>query len=351
MKHKTICSEKIGFKNTQLERNTTKKKIAFVWYGESTFIEQDAKLLEKHFEVRKLQFSGINSIYETYKAVRWADVSFCQFADVWTFFAVLFSKLFRKKSIVVVGGYDVACEPQINYGMCTKSRLRQWMRSFTINYCDFILAVSDNIKRDCYKYLKHPRDVFVVNNGYDVNKFKVDVNTAKHSVLTVASGRENIIRLKGLDTFVEVAKHFREVNFIIVGIPREDNRKQLMKTDNVFNIGKRSQGEVIKYYQQAKVYCQLSLREGHPNALCEAMLCGCVPVGSDCDGVKNVIGETGFIVPYDNVKATVNAIEEALHCEEKGQEARRRICELYPLEKREKQLVGLIQSLKMGKRK
>ena len=36
------------------------------------------------------------------------------------------------------------------------------------------------------------------------------------------------------------------------------------------------QEKLIPYYQKAKVYCQLSMREGLPNALCEALLVGLV---------------------------------------------------------------------------
>ena len=330
------------------------KKIAIVYYGNSTFVEQDYNILSKHFEVRRVQFTGIKNIYDIYKATKWAGVNFCQFADVWSFFAVLFSKIFKKKSVVVVSGYDVACESQINYGMCTKSKLRQWMSRFTLNKCNLLLAVSDNIRKDCYKYLKYPRDIFVVNRGHDSEKFKADVNKFKHSILAVVvSGRENIIKLKGLDTFVKAAKAMPGTEFVIVGVDDKD-RVELRNTPSSYDIrilGKCTQQELLQWYQYAKVYCQLSLREGLPNSLCEAMLCECVPVGSDCEGVANVIGDTGFCVPYGNVEATVDAIKKALRCDELGKEARKRICGLYPLEKREKYLLELIQFLKSGKKK
>jgi len=48
-----------------------------------------------------------------FKGVLWADITFSWFADTHAFLAVLLSKLFRKKSIVVVGGYEVANVPEI----------------------------------------------------------------------------------------------------------------------------------------------------------------------------------------------------------------------------------------------
>jgi len=45
------------------------------------------------------------------------DLIFVWFADWPAFLAILFTKLFRKKIVVVVGGYDTACVPEIDYGI------------------------------------------------------------------------------------------------------------------------------------------------------------------------------------------------------------------------------------------
>jgi glycosyltransferase involved in cell wall biosynthesis len=64
------------------------------------------------------------------------------------------------------------------------------------------------------------------------------------------------------------------------------------------------------------------MREGLPNALCEAMLCGCVPVGTKRNGIPTAIGDCGFYVPYDDPKAAAEAIKKRLAQEtwEKGQQ-------------------------------
>ncbi len=51
-------------------------------------------------------------LIETLKGVLWSGVTFSWFADVHAFAAVLVSKLFKRKSIVVVGGYEVAKVPR-----------------------------------------------------------------------------------------------------------------------------------------------------------------------------------------------------------------------------------------------
>jgi hypothetical protein len=78
----------------------------------SSFVQNDLDILSRHFDVRVAQYQGkkklLKFLIETLKGVLWADVTFSWFADVHAFAAVLFSKIFRRKSIVVVGGYEIA---------------------------------------------------------------------------------------------------------------------------------------------------------------------------------------------------------------------------------------------------
>ena len=322
-------------------------KVAFVYYSFSSFIKSDYEILSMHFDVNKIKYRKIRDVFKIAKVVLKSDISFSWFADGWAFFAVIFSKVLRKKSIVVVGGYDVACEPEIKYGLYTKNKLRQYMGKYALNNATILLPVSDNLKSDCYKYLTHPKDIFVLHTGYDHNKFK-PVGGKENLILTVASGsgERDIIPLKGLDTFIESAKYFsEEIKFVIIGVGGEvkEHLKEF-SPKNVEIIGFLSQEELLKFYQKAKVYCQLSLREGLPNALCEAMLCECVPIGSTVPGIKLGIGDTGFYVPYGNPETTAKAIKEALKSG-KGKEARQRIENVFPIERREKELIQIVNEV------
>jgi hypothetical protein len=86
----------------------------------SQFIQNDLDILRRHFEVRVAHYQGkkrlLKFLIETLKGVLWADLTFSWFADVHALVAVLFSKIFRRKSIVVVGGYEVAKVPEIGRG-------------------------------------------------------------------------------------------------------------------------------------------------------------------------------------------------------------------------------------------
>ena len=76
----------------------------------------------------------------------------------------------------------------------------------------------------------------------------------------------------------------------------------------------------------------------------ESMLCGCIPVVTNNAALPEVVGDTGFYSPYVNEKATAEVIKEALKSD-KGKEARERIENMFPLEKREERLVEIIRGL------
>ena len=50
-----------------------------------------------------------------------------------------------------------------------------------------------------------------------------------------------------------------------------------------------------KYFSTSQFYIQASRLEGLPNALCEAMLCECIPIGNSVFGIPSAIGNTGML--------------------------------------------------------
>lgn len=61
--------------------------------------------------------------------------------------------------------------------------------------------------------------------------------------------------------------------------------------------------DIAYYLRLCDIYLQPSLWEGLPNALLEAMACGCCCIASDAGGIPEVVtsGENGFIVPRSNL--------------------------------------------------
>jgi len=321
-------------------------KVAFVYYSFSSFIKSDYEVLSKHFGVNRVNYRKIRDVFKIAKVVLKSDISFSWFADGWAFFAVIFSKVFRKKSIVVVGGYDVACEPEIKYGLYTKNKLRQYMGKYVLNHADMLLPVSNYVMNACYKYLTHPRDLFVLYNGVDDKKFKPEGRKEDLVITVVSSGLRDIIKVKGIDTFFNAAKWFPDVEFKVFGLSENDIKtlKALDLPKNIELFEYLPQEELIAHYQRAKVYCQLSFIESFGMALAEAMSSECIPVVTNRGALPEVVGNTGFYVPYGNPETTAKAIKEALKSG-KGKEARQRIENVFPIERREKELIQIVNEV------
>lgn len=71
---------------------------------------------------------------------------------------------------------------------------------------------------------------------------------------------------------------------------------------------------VAQHLQCCDLYLQPSLWEGMPNALLEAMACGCCCIASDAGGIPEVIesGKTGFLLPRAQLHHLGEAILECL---------------------------------------
>lgn len=329
-----------------------KINIAFVGDVSSSFVERDYEILKKYFVVRVIQPPNkrpgwLKHFFIVAKEVKQCDVTFSWLAWWHSAAAVFFSKLFRKKSLVVVGGHGAANVPELKYGAFINIKGRLPV-SYIYKNANKVLVVDLSLKKSIIKNVKINGDnITCLPTGYDADFWK-SKGRKKNSILTIAAANDiQRVKLKGLDTFVNSARDVPDVKFIVVGVKNEAKKYlEKISSKNVELVEFLPENELLPYYQMAKVYCQLSLREGLPNTLCEAMLCECIPVGTKFGGIPTAMGDTGFYVPYGDAKTTAKAIKKALEVsDERGKKARNRIKNMFPLEQRENELVEIIRNL------
>lgn len=77
--------------------------------------------------------------------------------------------------------------------------------------------------------------------------------------------------------------------------------------------------EIMKQYVQTDIICLPSWWENMPMACIESMLCGCLVIGSNSGGIKEIIedGENGFLIPPKSPQALAQKIEYVLNLNEK----------------------------------
>lgn len=326
-------------------------RILFVYSTLPSFVRKDLEILERHFTVKKAKVMSFRVtkkgsdplvFLRLLKGVLWANVVYSWFARWNAFFIVLFGTFLRKKCIIVVGGYEVAYVPQMNYGSMLK-RQSAYIVKYVFRFAHKILAVSRFSRREILNYAAHEK-VELVYNGIDCERFEPCGEKRNDLVLTVGPISKEEIKIHGLDTFIEAAKLLPETEFIAIGLSKDAiNSLSRSLTPNVTLMGMIPQEDLIPYYQKAKVYCQLSLRESFGVALAEAMCCECVPVVTKNGGaMSEVVGNTGFFARFNDSENVAEMIVEALKSG-KGKEARKRIVKYFSITRREKTLVNLIQ--------
>lgn len=151
----------------------------------------------------------------------------CDLAVIW--FAgghaaatVLLAKLLGKKSIIVVGGFDVACIPEINYGRFTQSWTRRLLTKLALRHADRVLVVDPSLKDDAIKNAGvNGHNIEYLPTGFNSLEFHPQ-GEKEPQVLTVAMGESwERVQIKGIDVFVESAKHLPQICFRVVGIDGE----------------------------------------------------------------------------------------------------------------------------------
>lgn len=111
--------------------------------------------------------------------------------------------------------------------------------------------------------------------------------------------------------------------------------KQLGLQDKVRFLGVRR--DIVDLLAATDIFVLSSAWEGFPMIIGEAMACECTIVATDCGGVSEFLGDTGFLVPSKSPKELARALAVALMLPDDerqriGEKARQRVQSLYSLD-------------------
>ncbi len=318
-----------------LSPNEGEDKVLLVYHSYSSFVNNDYTILSRHSDVERFQWRGKADLLRLALAVKRNDLTFVWFASDHAAVTVFLSKIFGKPSVVVVGGYDVACVPEIDYGLSTQSWRRRSPSHYALKNADLLLPISNFAESEVLQRA-NPRRMEVIHPGVDVELFKPK-GRKEDLIVTVGGVTEPLIKRKGLDTFARASLHFPNHRFVIIGRTEESSLNRLKEINpGIISTGYLEDCDLLRWLQRARVYCQLSCHEGFGVAMAEAMACGCIPVVTDRAALPEVVGDVGLYAPYGNRWATVEAIEKALELSaEAAKRSRERIVSTFPLERRD----------------
>ncbi len=334
-----------------------KNCILLIYQDYSSFVRYDHLLLEKKQPVLLFRFKISKNIFKTlWVCIKFCKffvinvpkikIIFCWFADYHSLLPAFFSRMFNRSYYIAVGGYDAIYIPEIKYGVYSNV-FRTLCVGYSLKRATGCLCVSESIKDNLVKKFGNKLNLYVIPTGYDDKKFYYRDDVERTTILTVGMAADLLtIRVKGLDRFTELARTMPHYLFIIIGIG--DAAKFFLKPvpENLKLIGYVKHDELVSYYHKARVYAQFSIDEGLPNAVCEAMLCGCIPVGIKAGGIPYAMGPYGLIADKWDPGKCKKLIEMAFDESNQnlGLKAREYILENFSLENREQSFNRLFYS-------
>jgi glycosyltransferase involved in cell wall biosynthesis len=297
-----------------------KKNILLIYTNYSTFVKTDFEILSAEFIVTRYQFKPVKGLLPTaWQMIRqkvyllfniWKfDAIFIWFADYHSFLPVLFANLTGKKSFVVIGGYDVANMPDLKYGSLS-SPLRKRLTLYTFKNATLCLAVVEDLENKI-KNICPKAKTKTLHTGYRfLDKTKTRFSDLREKMVLTVSVTDNYqrIQIKGLDRFRELAEILPDFQFLIIGANESSKSFFEPVPQNLILLPPLGQDELSKYYSRASFYAQLSRSEGLPNALCEAMLYGCIPFGTRVGGIPAAIGDLGLVTDSWDAQTTASYI-------------------------------------------
>lgn len=167
-------------------------------------------------------------------------------------------------------------------------------------------------------------DAVVIPNGIDTKMFEGTLTKIPGRILFV--GR--LEKMKGIDVLLRAfaqlkipqqhpssgAAHVRIVGHGSQRQSLEQLSRDLGISDRVVFVGRIDPSAIASEYMQAEIFCGLSRSEALGNVFLEAQAAGCAVVASNVGGIPDIVkdGETGLLIPPDDIEAATKALERLL---------------------------------------
>lgn len=345
-----------------------KKSILYCYTSLSSFGRKDLDIISEAYTVRHapsghlsktgILFKVIAHFFKVLRHIVQSDKVLVQGAGYHSFFPALLARIFGRPCYIIVIGNDASSFPSIGYGNFSKQPL-SWVTAQSMRMATSLLPVHESLQSFEYRYAEEGAphqgyETFIqglktpskpVLNGYDPERWcRGEIKKVSNRFCTAVSrfNSPSIIPLKGLDLLFEAARSLPDYEFQIIGLLKEELGEGL--PENIQFTGPVSHDEIRAYFAESSFYMQLSMSEGFPNAICEAMLCECVPIGSAVNAIPEIIGDAGQLVEHRNAAQVVSALKAAVssYNGESGTKARQRIMGRYPRNKRAKELLAAL---------
>lgn len=308
-----------------------KSRALVVCPGVKTFVSRDIQMLQKIFsivDVRESDASGffpvvlslIFSFFWSIINIRKYQLVCSWFVGYNNFFPFLIARLYGIRTVAFLGGTECQNFPEFSSGNYRKSVYGAFTRA-SLRLSDVILPVHESLieteitytpviykKQGLKAFNKNlTGKIAALHCGFEEHTFLPDEIRIPNSFLSAAGKLYGgVYERKGVDLFVSLAEALPMYKFTLVGDGYIGPR-----LDNLEIIKSLPYDKLVNLYRTHEFYIQFSIAEGFPNALAEAMLYGCIPLGSNVFGIPDIIGDTGYILQNKNTQEALELIKTA----------------------------------------
>lgn len=214
--------------------------------------------------------------------------------------------------------YNITTVHDFTYEYYAKG-LRRYVHCYqkhqAIRNSDFIICISENTKKDLFKFLPdiNPNKVKVIYNGVSDDYFILDrlnINELPYpekSYFVFVGARD---WYKRFDLAVDIVKR-TNLNLVIVGGPLTNKEDELLNSNlrgRYKYVGRVSNMELNKIYNGAFSLLYTSEYEGFGIPLLEAQKAGCPAIALNTSSIPEVISTRELMFSKDNIEEVFDII-------------------------------------------
>jgi glycosyltransferase involved in cell wall biosynthesis len=328
------------------------KRILYVHSRKASFVEIDREILAQRYELEDLYQPGrLPNPLRLVGGVLRADLVFGWFASWHTFLPITLAWLLRRPSVLVIGGFDVANMPDIEYGH-QQGGLRKWASRFIFARAKRLVTNSNYSLEEIERNTDVPPSrVTVIHHGVPDPFGELPDAPRERLALTVGAVDHGTLVQKGQLPFARASRRLPDVRFVLAGKWLDEAVDELRAAggSNLELTGWLSDEELLAAYRRAPVYVQASRHEGFGLAVAEAMLAGCVPVVMNVTAMPEVVGDAGVYIESQEPDAVAAGIREALELgSPASRAARERILTTFPMDRRREGILRVVEEALAG---
>jgi glycosyltransferase involved in cell wall biosynthesis len=328
------------------------KRILYVHSRKASFVEIDRELLAERYELEDLYQPGrLPNPIKVIDGVLRADLVFGWFASWHTFFPITLAWLLRKPSVLVIGGFDVASMPDINYGH-QQGGLRKWASRWIFRRATRLVTNSNYSLSEIERNTPiPPARVTVIHHGVPDPFGGLPAEPKQQLALTVGAVDQGTLVQKGQLPFARASRELPSVRFMLAGkwLDAAVDELRAAGGPNLELTGWLSDERLLDAYRNAAVYVQASRHEGFGLAVAEAMLAGCVPVVMNVTAMPEVVGDAGVLIESQQPEAVAAGIRAALELGTPASHAaRERILTTFPMDRRREGILRVVEEAFAG---